>query len=373
MSSDSATLLPTQQSVKAYVDSQVSGVDTLAEILAIGNTTGGTDISLSSSDITGTGNINITGTFVAQSTTGFATATLKADTNNTGSGGTPDLRFELGGTQKARLRVDTNDNVEIATGTSAGTTRFGIASNGDISFYEDTGTTAKFFWDASTERLGIGTTAPSGLLEISADSDDGTSAPSFLITNASTTLNDGAVVGTIEFRNSDASGTPPHTAKIQGIANASDERTTELAFSTGLVGTTTERLRITSDGSVGIGTNSPTNGNLQIGDSDTDFNIAIAGARTKFGYDSSNNSAVVQGGLTKGIIFCVNNSTFGSGEAGRFDASGNLLVGTTNASGSTAPDNSSDTNNAGLRLSGSLGFIGIGSNSQPTTYLNRIG
>jgi hypothetical protein len=153
----------------------------------------------------------------------------------------------------------------------------------------------------------------------------------------------------------------------------SDERTTELAFSTGLVGTTTERLRITSDGSVGIGTNSPTNGNLQIGDSDTDFNIAIAGARTKFGYDSSNNSAVVQGGLTKGIIFCVNNSTFGSGEAGRFDASGNLLVGTTNASGSTAPDNSSDTNNAGLRLSGSLGFIGIGSNSQPTTYLNRIG
>jgi hypothetical protein len=30
--------------------------------------------------------------------------------------------------------------------------------SGDISFYEDTGTTAKFFWDSSAESLGIGTT-----------------------------------------------------------------------------------------------------------------------------------------------------------------------------------------------------------------------
>ena len=32
-----------------------------------------------------------------------------------------------------------------------------VANNGDISFYEDTGTTPKFFWDASAEFLGIGT------------------------------------------------------------------------------------------------------------------------------------------------------------------------------------------------------------------------
>ena len=31
---------------------------------------------------------------------------------------------------------------------------------GDISFYEDTGTTAKLFWDASAESLGIGTSSP---------------------------------------------------------------------------------------------------------------------------------------------------------------------------------------------------------------------
>ncbi len=44
--------------------------------------------------------------------------------------------------------------------------RMHIHDNGDISFYEDTGTTAKLFWDASAERLGIGTTSPSYNLSI---------------------------------------------------------------------------------------------------------------------------------------------------------------------------------------------------------------
>jgi hypothetical protein len=38
--------------------------------------------------------------------------------------------------------------------------------NGDISFYEDTGTTPKFFWDASAESLGIGT-SPNTALQVS--------------------------------------------------------------------------------------------------------------------------------------------------------------------------------------------------------------
>jgi hypothetical protein len=50
MASDSAAALATQQSIKAYVDSQVGTVDTLAEILAIGNTTGGTDLAVSTGD-----------------------------------------------------------------------------------------------------------------------------------------------------------------------------------------------------------------------------------------------------------------------------------------------------------------------------------
>ena len=39
--------------------------------------------------------------------------------------------------------------------------RMSFNGGGDISFYEDTGTTAKLFWDASAESLGIGTTSPS--------------------------------------------------------------------------------------------------------------------------------------------------------------------------------------------------------------------
>ncbi len=50
MASDSPTAVASQQSIKAYVDSQVGTVDTLAEILANGNTTGGTDIAVSAND-----------------------------------------------------------------------------------------------------------------------------------------------------------------------------------------------------------------------------------------------------------------------------------------------------------------------------------
>ena len=41
-----------------------------------------------------------------------------------------------------------------------------IDDAGDISFYEDTGTTPKFFWDASAESLAIGTSSPSGKVHI---------------------------------------------------------------------------------------------------------------------------------------------------------------------------------------------------------------
>jgi hypothetical protein len=47
-----------------------------------------------------------------------------------------------------------------------GNKRFEIDSNGDVSLYEDTGTTAKFFWDASTERLGIGNSSPTTALDV---------------------------------------------------------------------------------------------------------------------------------------------------------------------------------------------------------------
>ena len=50
MASDSALKVPSQQSVKAYVDSQVATVDTLSEVLANGNTTSGNHINFGDND-----------------------------------------------------------------------------------------------------------------------------------------------------------------------------------------------------------------------------------------------------------------------------------------------------------------------------------
>ena len=61
------------------------------------------------------------------------------------------------------IGTDTGHDFRFKTG---GTQRLNISNGGDISFYEDTGANAKFFWDASTERLGIGTTSPAETLHV---------------------------------------------------------------------------------------------------------------------------------------------------------------------------------------------------------------
>ena len=60
MASNSPTALSTQQSIKAYVDSQIITVDSLSEVLALGNTSGGTNLIVSSGDVLTTNTINET-------------------------------------------------------------------------------------------------------------------------------------------------------------------------------------------------------------------------------------------------------------------------------------------------------------------------
>jgi hypothetical protein len=50
MASDSATALATQQSIKAYVDAQVGANNELSEVLANGNTSGGNNIQMTTTD-----------------------------------------------------------------------------------------------------------------------------------------------------------------------------------------------------------------------------------------------------------------------------------------------------------------------------------
>jgi hypothetical protein len=125
MASNSATAIATQQSIKAYVDSQVGTADTLAEVLALGNTTGGTDLAVSTGDditfadsskvifgagsdlqiysdgTTGqvTGNVDLTGTLVVNGSTAVTVSKGTTAQRPTGVAGmfrynTTDSQFE---------------------------------------------------------------------------------------------------------------------------------------------------------------------------------------------------------------------------------------------------------------------------------------
>jgi hypothetical protein len=82
--------------------------------------------------------------YTSDSTNEGVQAYIKGETNSTAKGS---IIFAAGNptTIAERMRID------------------GL---GDISFYEDTGTTEDFYWDASTSSLGLGTTTPARTLHV---------------------------------------------------------------------------------------------------------------------------------------------------------------------------------------------------------------
>ena len=406
MSSNSATALATQQSIKAYVDSQVATVDTLAEVLGNGNTTGGTDIVFGDNDKAifgvsgdlqiyhdgsnsyikdlGTGDLFLSGNtgVQIQSDAGenmittaangavslFYDASAKLATTSTGidvtgtatvdaltSSGTIKAETAFGGfltlkrndttlTNNADIgsinfeQTDSDDagvpvNILASGDGSAGggklrfytgtptsrAQRQTIYSNGDVEFYEDTGTTAKLFWDASAESLGIGTSSPDAPFTIQRPSNNqGIAAGLSLKGQDGTTqgglgtdgVNDNAVqlvaAQFIKF----------HTSNTDGTAN--------------------ERMRIDSSGNVGIGTDSPSTydsraNNLVVGDSGdagiTIFSGASNDARLQFAPSGDT-------GLNNGLIGYDNaNDKMSFATAGSdrmyIDSSGRVGVGVT--------------------------------------------
>ena len=68
-----------------------------------------------------------------------------------------------------RENATTGDLFIESSTTGTDTTRLTVGSGGDVSFYDSIGTTPKFFWDASAESLGIGTSSPDAELTVAGD------------------------------------------------------------------------------------------------------------------------------------------------------------------------------------------------------------
>ena len=163
--------------------------------------------------------------------------------------------------------------------------RLQVAQNGDVNFFDDTGANAKFFWDASTERLGIGTDAPATALHVRG------TASTVGATRSVVTLTDDTAMGInvgsgVAFRGlyTSAGAEANYGGIFAGKSNAnSGNANGYLSLSYSASGTLTEGIRISETGKVGIGDSTPTANGLTLFSSVTGatrLNLHIGGSGT---------------------------------------------------------------------------------------------
>ena len=240
---------------------------------------------------------------IATTTTGIdVTGTANADAFSLDAGS----QVSSVGTFYLDIDSDNNSTGAALNITSDNKAKFlaRFQEGGDISFYEDTGTTPKFFWDASAESLGIGTTTITEKLEVAGD---------IRVQNAvKFRADDDAENGSISLSDSDelrlaSFGTAGHVTVNTGSSNA-------------------ERMRIDSSGNVGIGTSSPDQ-KLTISGTTTQQIKVIAtedGSDMRVGASSFGSGSGFVGTVSNHPVTFITNNT----ERMRIDSSGNVGIGT---------------------------------------------
>jgi hypothetical protein len=132
-----------------------------------------------------TGDLDITGTLTSDGLTvdGDVALNDQSVTLGTTANSYNELRFfdsvNTGGTIRLRSSAGVLETY------NSNAKRMSIANNGDISFYEDTGTTPKLVWKSADERLGIGTSLPTTKLQSKGGSISTPTNNAGLIANAS--------------------------------------------------------------------------------------------------------------------------------------------------------------------------------------------
>mgnify|MGYP003957564929 FL=1 len=288
-----------------------TGIDVTGSVTADGLTVDGELISMAHTGNTST--ISLTQKVGTQN----SVATISANREDTT-------------TSASRLMFNTNDGTSTLQ-------RMRITNNGDISFYEDTGTTPKFFWDASAERLGIGTSSPNAMLHLSAPNSAG-------VIRLENTFNTPDNVWEI-------------VPAIAGVANT--------GFTIRDVTDNVNRLVINGSGNVGIGTNSP-NAILSV---HTDQGGTDIGANHGTGGTYPKASGISFGATSTSLTVDNNGGTV------NFSGGAGIYANNTAASGNPTDlilwTNSSGTPSEKLRVTGN-GSVGIGTDT-PAEKLDVAG
>ena len=302
--------------IQAYDDIKFQQSTDNADLVTI-NTGGNVTIHSGNLDVTGTvTSTDATTGFVTNATNGFALFTADPDNYNISRSSTT-VSVKSGGT------------INFIAGAAQ---RVRFADNGDVSLYEDSGTTAKFFWDASAESLTLGNGGSEGTLNVGGSA----SAIVARFTDATTSSvvirpeSGGAIIGTdgggtLHLASngstlSDRKMTITTTGNV-GIGTSSPGRLVDLKVSDNTDGA---RLRLRSATAID---SHPTIGSVEFYSDDNSTNsTGIVGSIDVEGIGTWNgaaNSSAMTFNLIQGLA-----GTTSPVEAMRVDASGNLLVGT---------------------------------------------